>query len=174
MKLWHCSSQRPPGRAVSSSRVSLFRQFALRGALTSSAAAQCVAAAVWGRNVQEAGMAGTTPHVEHATLTLARMRARGQLAELRAADLCFTPEEAAEFLDTSMGLFLAEGQVAALVARTEGWAAGLQLAGLALRDRPDPAAFVTAFAGSHRLVADYLTAEVLDGLPVSLRRFLLA
>jgi LuxR family maltose regulon positive regulatory protein len=73
-----------------------------------------------------------------------------------------------------MGLRLDEAQVTALVERTEGWAAGLQLAGLALRDRPDPAAFVTAFAGGHRLVADYLTAEVLDRQPAPTRRFLLA
>ncbi|HEX9374581.1 MAG TPA: helix-turn-helix domain-containing protein, partial [Roseiflexaceae bacterium] len=107
-------------------------------------------------------------------LPLPRMRARGQLAEVRAADLRFTPEEAAAFLEASMGLRLPEGQVTALVARTEGWAAGLQLAGLALRDRADPAAFVAAFAGSHRLVADYLTAEVIDQQPAPRRRFLLA
>jgi len=111
---------------------------------------------------------------EDPPLPLPRLRARGQMTEVRAADLRFTPEEAAEFLDTSMGLRLPEGQVAALVARTEGWAAGLQLAGLALRDRSDPAAFVAAFAGSHRLVADYLTAEVFDGQPAPIRRFLLA
>src|SRR5262245_10050857 len=73
-----------------------------------------------------------------------------------------------------MALRLPEGQVAALVERTEGWAAGLQLAALALRDRADQAGFVAAFAGSHRLVADYLTAEVLDSQPAPLRRFLLA
>jgi LuxR family maltose regulon positive regulatory protein len=73
-----------------------------------------------------------------------------------------------------MGLRLAEEDVAALVERTEGWAAGLQLAGLALRDRADPAAFVAAFTGGHRLVADYLLAEVLDRQPASTRRFLLA
>ncbi|HEX9373595.1 MAG TPA: LuxR C-terminal-related transcriptional regulator [Roseiflexaceae bacterium] len=111
---------------------------------------------------------------EDPPLPLPRLRARGQLAEVRAADLRFTPEEAAAFLDVSMGLHLAEGQVAALAERTEGWAAGLQLAALALRDRTDPATFVTVFAGSHRLVADYLMAEVIDQQPASLRRFLLA
>jgi LuxR family maltose regulon positive regulatory protein len=111
---------------------------------------------------------------EDPPLPLPRLRARGQMAELRASDLRFSPVEATEFLDASMGLRLAEGQVAALVARTEGWAAGLQLAALAMRDRADPAAFVAAFAGSHRLVADYLTAEVFDRLPAPQRRFLLA
>jgi LuxR family transcriptional regulator, maltose regulon positive regulatory protein len=93
---------------------------------------------------------------------------------VRAADLGFNVEEAAALLGPGMGLRLAEAQVATLVDRTEGWAAGLQLAGLALRDRPDPAAFVAAFAGSQRLVADYLLAEVLDRQPPSTRRFLLA
>jgi LuxR family maltose regulon positive regulatory protein len=111
---------------------------------------------------------------EDPPLPLPRLRARHQLTELRAADLGFSVAEAAAFLGGGMGLRLAEAQVAALVERTEGWAAGLQLAGLALRDRPDPAAFVTAFAGGHRLVADYLTAEVLDRQPAPTRRFLLA
>jgi len=111
---------------------------------------------------------------EDPPLPLPRLRARGQLAEVRAADLQFTPEEAAAFLGASMGLQLAAEQVAALVARTEGWAAGLQLAALALRDRADPAAFVAAFTGSHRLVADYLAAEVIDHQPAALRRFLLS
>jgi LuxR family maltose regulon positive regulatory protein len=111
---------------------------------------------------------------EDPPLPLPRLRAGHQLAELRAADLGFSVEEAAAFLGASMGLRLEREQVAALVERTEGWAAGLQLAGLALRDRPDPAAFVAAFAGGHRLVADYLTAEVLDRQPAPTRRFLLA
>ena len=111
---------------------------------------------------------------EDPPLPLPRLRARRQLTEVRAADLGFSLEEAAAFLGAGMGLRLAEAQVAALVERTEGWAAGLQLAGLALRDRPDPAAFVAAFAGGHRLVADYLTAEVLDRQPAPTRRFLLA
>jgi ATP/maltotriose-dependent transcriptional regulator MalT len=111
---------------------------------------------------------------EDPPLPLPRLRARRQLTEVRAADLGFNVEEAAALLGTGMGLRLAEAQVAALVDRTEGWAAGLQLAGLALRDRPDPAGFVTAFAGGHRLVADYLLAEVLDRQPPSTRGFLLA
>ena len=111
---------------------------------------------------------------EDPPLPLPRLRARNQLAEVRAADLGFSVEEAAAFLGEGLGLRLDREQVAALVERTEGWAAGLQLAGLALRDRPDPAAFVAAFAGGHRLVADYLTAEVLDRQPAPTRRFLLA
>jgi LuxR family maltose regulon positive regulatory protein len=111
---------------------------------------------------------------EDPPLPLPRLRGHRQLAELRAADLGFSVEEAAGLLGAGMGLHLEKAQVVALVERTEGWAAGLQLAGLALRDRPDPAAFVAAFAGGHRLVADYLTAEVLDRQPASTRRFLLA
>jgi LuxR family maltose regulon positive regulatory protein len=111
---------------------------------------------------------------EDPPLPLPRLRARRQLTEVRAADLGFNLEEAAVLLGAGMGLRLAEAQVAALVDRTEGWAAGLQLAGLALRDRPDPAAFVAAFAGGQRLVADYLLAEVLDRQPPSTRGFLLA
>ena len=111
---------------------------------------------------------------EDPPLPLPRLRARNELAEVRTADLGFTVAEAAAFLGDGMRLGLAPAQVAALVERTEGWAAGLQLAGLALRDRPDPGAFVTAFAGGNRLVADYLTAEVLDREPEPTRRFLIA
>ena len=110
---------------------------------------------------------------EDPPLPLPHLRAGNQLTEVRAADLAFSLEEAAAFLGAGMGLRLAEAQVAALVDRTEGWAAGLQLAGLALRDRPDPAAFVTAFTGGHRLVADYLMAEVLERQPAPTRQFLL-
>ena len=111
---------------------------------------------------------------EDPPLPLPRLRARRQLTEVRAADLGFSVEEAAALLTSGMGLRLEEAQVVALVDRTEGWAAGLHLAALALRDRPDPAAFVAAFAGGHRLVADYLMTEVLDRQPASTRRFLLA
>jgi LuxR family maltose regulon positive regulatory protein len=106
-------------------------------------------------------------------LPLARLRARGQLAELRAADLRFTPEEAAALLGETAGPGLPGTAVAALVARTEGWAAGLQLAGLSLRGHADAAGFVAAFSGSHRFVLDYLTDEVLDGQPGQVRAFLL-
>jgi len=106
-------------------------------------------------------------------LPLARLRARGQLAELRAAELRFTPEEAAALLGEAAGSGLTGTAVAALTARTEGWAAGLQLAALSLRGHADPAGFVVAFSGSHRFVLDYLTDEVLDGQPGQVRAFLL-
>jgi ATP/maltotriose-dependent transcriptional regulator MalT len=106
-------------------------------------------------------------------LPLARLRARGQLAELRAGDLRFTREEAAELLRTEVGSHLPDGVVAALGERTEGWAAGLHLAALSLSGRPDVARFVAEFSGSHRFVLDYLTEEVLERQPAELRTFLL-
>src|SRR5262249_17981171 len=106
-------------------------------------------------------------------LPLARLRARGQLAELRAADLRFTGEEAAALLGEAAGPGLPGAAVAALVARTEGWAAGLQLAGLSLRGHADAAGFAAAFGGSHRFVLDYLADEVLDGQAGPVRAFLL-
>jgi LuxR family transcriptional regulator, maltose regulon positive regulatory protein len=106
-------------------------------------------------------------------LPLARLRARGQLAELRAADLRFTREEAAALLRTAVGPELPEAAVVALEGRTEGWAAGLQLAGLSLRGHADPAGFVATFSGSNRHVLDYLTEEVLARQPEQLREFLL-
>ncbi len=111
-------------------------------------------------------------------LALARLRARGQLVELRAADLRFTGEEAAAFLNTVMGLGLAARHVAALEARTEGWVAGLQLAALSAGSRPrDPAdldTFIADFAGSNRFVLDYLVAEVLQRQSEPVRSFLLS
>ena len=98
-------------------------------------------------------------------LPLARLRAGGQLAELRAADLRFTVPETAAFLREITGLDLPAASVAALQDRTEGWAAGVQLAALSLRGQADPAGFIATFAGSHRYVLDYLTAEVLAGQP---------
>ena len=106
-------------------------------------------------------------------LPLARMRARGELTELRVAELQFTDEEASELLNDSMGLGLAAEDVARLAERTEGWAAGLVLAGLSLRGRPDPSGFIASFHGDDRHVADYLVAEVLDRQPDELRAFLL-
>jgi LuxR family maltose regulon positive regulatory protein len=106
-------------------------------------------------------------------LPLARLRARGQLAELRAADLRFTPEEAAQLLHAAVGPELSEAAVATLEARTEGWVAGLQLAALSLRGHGDIAAFVEGFSGGHRYVLDYLTEEVLARQPEPLRGFLL-
>jgi LuxR family maltose regulon positive regulatory protein len=109
-------------------------------------------------------------------LPLARMRARGELTEVRAADLRFTTAEAAALLHAALGPAreLSETAVAALVTRTEGWAAGLQLAALSLRGQPDPAEFIAAFTGSHRHVLDYLTEEVLERETEQTRTFLLA
>jgi LuxR family transcriptional regulator, maltose regulon positive regulatory protein len=107
-------------------------------------------------------------------LPLARLRARGRLAEVRERDLRFTPEEAAALLREAVGPDLPEAAVAALTARTEGWVAGLQLAGLSLRGQADPAGFVASFSGSHRFVLDFLAEEVLDRQPDEVREFLLA
>ena len=106
-------------------------------------------------------------------LPLPRLRARGQLAELRAAELRFTTGEAAALLGAAAGPVLPDTAVAVLTARTEGWAAGLQLAALSLRGHADAAGFVAAFSGSHRFVLDYLGDEVLDGQPGPVRAFLL-
>jgi len=106
-------------------------------------------------------------------LPLARLRARGQLAELRAADLRFTPEESAAFLQEVWKLDLPPEAVAALQTRTEGWAVGLQLAALSLQQRPDPGGFLDEFTGTHRYVLDYLTEEVLERQPEHVRAFLL-
>lgn len=107
------------------------------------------------------------------TLPLARLRARGQITEIRAADLRFRRDESAAFLREMMGLSLPPEQLEALEARTEGWAAGLQLVVLALREQADPAAFLAAFNGSHRYVLDYLVEEVLERQPAHLQHFLL-
>ena len=113
-------------------------------------------------------------------LPLSRLRARGELVEVRAADLRFTTDEAEVFLNEVMGLQLAPVLVAALEARTEGWAAGLQLAALSARTHAragegsgDVAGFVEAFSGSHRFVLDYLVEEVLGQQPDEMRAFLL-
>jgi LuxR family maltose regulon positive regulatory protein len=113
-------------------------------------------------------------------LPLSRLRARGELVEVRAADLRFTADEAEVFLNEVMGLQLEPGLVAALEARTEGWVTGLRLAALSARthagttDRSgDIAGFVEAFSGSHRFVLDYLVEEVLTRQPDDVRAFLL-
>ena len=116
---------------------------------------------------------------EDPDLPLARLRARGQLTELRAADLRFTPAEAAEFLNQAMSLQLSAKDIAALEARTEGWITGLQLAALALQGslsmqgRLDTSRFIRSFTGSHRFVLDYLVEEVLQRQPEHIRSFLL-
>src|SRR4028119_1828333 len=110
---------------------------------------------------------------EDPNLPPARLRARGQLAELRAAELRFAPSEAAEFLKGMMGLNLSEEDIAALETRTEGWIAGLQLAALSMRGREDVTGFVKAFAGDDRYIVDYLIEEVLQRQPERIRSFLL-
>jgi len=110
---------------------------------------------------------------EDPPLPLALYRVRGQLVEVRAADLRFTPAEAAEFLNQVMGLTLSTQEIAALERRTEGWVAGLQMAALSLQGRSDGASFIQAFTGSHRFVLDYLATEVLQRQPEPLRNFLL-
>ena len=109
-------------------------------------------------------------------LPLSRLRARGEIVELRAADLRFTADEAGSFLNEVMDLRLEPTQVASLEARTEGWAAGLQLAALSVRGHGDGAnvdGFVDAFSGSHRFVLDYLLEEVLRTQPSETAEFLL-
>jgi len=104
---------------------------------------------------------------------LARMRARGQMVELRASDLRFTLEEGRSFFGRVGAVKLSEEMLRALDERNEGWAAGLQLAALALQNQPNPAAYVEAFRGSHRYVLDYLAEEVIRQLDESTRAFLM-
>jgi LuxR family maltose regulon positive regulatory protein len=110
---------------------------------------------------------------EDPQLPLARLRARDQLTELRAADLRFTASEAAEFLNRVMDLNLSEEDIAALETRTEGWIAGLQLAAISMRGHEDAAGFIESFTGSHHFVLDYLVEEVLRQQPESVQAFLL-
>ena len=106
-------------------------------------------------------------------LPLARLRARGELVEIRAADLRFTPDEAAAYLNEVMGLELTAQDVAALEGRTEGWIAALQLAALSMQGRDDVAGFIAGFAGDDRYIVDYLVEEVLQRQPDHVRTFLL-
>ena len=106
-------------------------------------------------------------------LPVARLRARGRLTELRAADLRFTPSEAATFLNQAMGLSLSAEELAALATRTEGWIAGLQLAAISLQGRADTSRLIQSFAGTHRFVLDYLVEEVLHQQSESVQTFLL-
>jgi LuxR family maltose regulon positive regulatory protein len=106
-------------------------------------------------------------------LPLARLRARGQLTELRAADLQFSSGEAGAFLQTVMGLELPAEALGVLADRTEGWIAGLQLAALSLRGRDDAVTWLSDFTGSHRFVFDYLSEEVLSRQPAQVLSFLL-
>jgi LuxR family maltose regulon positive regulatory protein len=104
---------------------------------------------------------------------LARLRAQGALTEVRAVDLRFTGDEAVEYLNGAMGLALADADVDALEARTEGWIAALQLAALSMQGRGDAGGFIKGFAGRDRYVVDYLVEEVLHRQPEDVRRFLL-
>ncbi len=106
-------------------------------------------------------------------LPLARLRAGGQLTELRAADLRFTPSEAAEFLNQVMNLNLSIGDITALETRTEGWIAGLQLAAISMQGHQDATSFIQSFTGSHHFVLDYLIEEVLHQQPEDYQTFLL-
>ena len=104
---------------------------------------------------------------------LSRLRARNQLTELRADDLRFTKEEAAQFLQQSMNLTLSSDQIAALENRTEGWIAGLQMAAISMQNRDDVTHFIDSFTGSHRFIMDYLLEEVLNQQSVEVQDFLL-
>jgi LuxR family maltose regulon positive regulatory protein len=122
---------------------------------------------------------------EDPPLPLARLRARGQLTELRAIDLRFSPSEATEFLNQLMRLDLSAEEIAALDSRTEGWIAGLQMAALALQGTParqgrassqgavDASSRIESFTGSHRYVLDYLIEEVFVQQSESVQAFLL-
>jgi LuxR family maltose regulon positive regulatory protein len=105
-------------------------------------------------------------------LPLPRLRARGEMLELRASELRFGAGEAEELLTAAIGDQLSDEDVERLVLRTEGWAAGLYLAALSLTGRDDPRAFIEAFAGDDRHIVDYLGGEVLDGLDAETRLFL--
>src|SRR6266705_4062355 len=110
---------------------------------------------------------------EDPQLPLARLRARGQLTELRATDLRFTDSEAAAFLNQVMGLSLSAADIAVLEDHTEGWIAGLQLAALSMQGHQDVPGFIRVFAGDHRYIVDYLVEEVLERQPAPVRSFLL-
>ncbi len=110
---------------------------------------------------------------EDPQLPLARLRARGQLVELRATDLRFTLSEAADFLNQVMNLDLSAEDIAALETRTEGWIAGLQLVAISMQGHKDAATFIKSFTGSHHFVMDYLVEEVLQQQSESVQTFLL-
>ena len=110
---------------------------------------------------------------EDPRLPLARLRAHGQLTELRAADLRFSPDEAAAFLNHAMGFNLSTEDITALETRTEGWIAGLQLAAISMQGQPDVGRFIASFTGSHHFVLDYLVEEVLNHQPTHIYGFLL-
>lgn len=104
---------------------------------------------------------------------LARLRAQGELVEVRSEHLRFSTVESAEFLDQKMGLRLSPEDIAALTQRTEGWAVGLQLAALSLLEQPEPHPFIEALSGNHPFILDYLVEEVLNTQPAQIQKFLL-
>jgi LuxR family maltose regulon positive regulatory protein len=106
-------------------------------------------------------------------LPLARLRVRGQMIELRTADLRFTPEEAAQFLNEIMSLQLDTESIAMLEQRTEGWIAGLQMAALSMRGRGDVGEFIKGFSGTNRYILDYLLEEILSRQSPQIQHFLL-
>lgn len=110
---------------------------------------------------------------EDPPLPLSRLRARGQMVEIRQDDLRFTTDEAADFLLRVIGLELPAADIAALHRRTEGWIAGLQLAALSLRGRGDVRRFVDSLTGSHRYILDYLMEEVFQQQSADVQDFLL-
>ena len=109
---------------------------------------------------------------EDPPLPLSRLRARGEMAEIRMHDLRFSLDEATQFFSQAMKLNLESEEISLLEARTEGWIAGLQLAGFVLKKVPDHHAFMETFSGSHRYVLDYLTDEVLHSQDEDVREFL--
>ena len=110
---------------------------------------------------------------EEPQLPLARYRVRDHMTELRAVDLRFSPAEAAEFLNRTMGLNLSDDDITALESRTEGWIAGLQLAAVSMQGNQDPSGFIKSFTGSHHFILDYLLEEVLHKQPENIQTFLL-
>ncbi len=120
------------------------------------------------------------PHQMHLVITsredpplpLPRLRARGEMAEIRMHDLRFSLDKTTQFFSHSMKLDLESEVISVLAARTEGWIAGLQLAGIVLKNLPDHQAFMDTFSGSHRYVLDYLTDEVLQSQDEEVRQFL--
>lgn len=111
---------------------------------------------------------------EDPNLPFSRMRARGQLTELRASDLRFTPEEIRGLLIEKMSLNLSAGEIDALENRTEGWITGLQLAAISLQSLSDTSSFISSFTGSHHFILDYLLEEVLEHQSEEINNFLLS
>jgi len=106
-------------------------------------------------------------------LRLARLRARSEMVELRLSDLCFNQEETDQLLNQAMKLDLSRENIAVLFSRTEGWAAGLQMAALSLRDQENKSAFIRSFSSSNRYILDYLVEEILQRQPPEIQDFLL-